>query len=317
MPIRVGVVGTAYWAREVHVPGLLQAGGMDLIGVWGRNATIAGEVAERYAIPSFPTFEAMLSAVDALTIAVPPEVQAELGMRAAAAGKHVIFEKPLATSAAAAQAIADEMARQRRTGLVFFTRRFDPATAAAIDAARGRAWQRANVVVHSSALTGDTPYIDSAWRKQRGALWDIGPHVLSMLIPLLGPVDHVSAEVHPDGGCMLRTVHRDGASAQASLTLRAQPGTEQTRYHFVSPTDELAFPEGESDRAATFRRAAEVLAAMIAAGEIAHDCDVRFGATVVRVLEAAEESANRGAPVAIGADQAATMSRGTAADAFR
>ena len=30
---------------------------------------------------------------------------------------------------------------------------------------------------------------ESKWRRERGALWDIGPHALALLLPTLGPID--------------------------------------------------------------------------------------------------------------------------------
>src|SRR5690606_13631460 len=34
-----------------------------------------------------------------------------------------------------------------------------------------------------------SPYTASPWRREKGALWDVGPHALSVLLPLLGDVD--------------------------------------------------------------------------------------------------------------------------------
>src|SRR6185437_15750502 len=134
MSLRFGVVGTAFWARDVHLPGLLRAKDAEVVGIWGRTAAPAQAIAAEHGIRAFPRFADLLGAVDAVAMAVPPEAQAELGLAAAKAGKHLILEKPVAMRPEAADAIADALTACRRAGLVFFTRRFVPEITAAIAA---------------------------------------------------------------------------------------------------------------------------------------------------------------------------------------
>ena len=42
------------------------------------------------------------------------------------------------------------------------------------------------------------PFGESPWRKAKGALWDIGPHALSVLLPVLGPAESVAAQREAD-----------------------------------------------------------------------------------------------------------------------
>ncbi|MBM3524943.1 MAG: Gfo/Idh/MocA family oxidoreductase [Alphaproteobacteria bacterium] len=189
MDVRIGVVGTAYWANTVHTLGVAATPGAKLAGVWGRNRDKAGALARERGTRAFDRFEDMLAAVDAVSFAVPPGVQEELALQAIAAGKHVLLEKPIATSYAKAQAVAAAVRRADRASIVFFTRRFVPEVAEAIERNAGRSWKRAEVELRSAALAAGSPYEHSTWRRESGgSLWDIGPHVLSVLIAMLGPV---------------------------------------------------------------------------------------------------------------------------------
>ena len=114
-------------------------------------------------------------------------MQAPLAERAAAAGKHLLLEKPIALDVAGADRVVDAVARgRRRLGRVLHrsgsSRRRRPGCeqAARTKLAGGHAsWL--------ASLAG-SPFDASPWRKEHGALWDIGPHALSVLVPALGPV---------------------------------------------------------------------------------------------------------------------------------
>ena len=66
--------------------------------------------------------------MDAVTIALPPDVQAPLAERAAAAGKHLLLEKPIALDVAGADRVVDAVRDAGVASVVFFTFRFQPAT---------------------------------------------------------------------------------------------------------------------------------------------------------------------------------------------
>lgn len=282
------------------MPGVMSARNASLVGIWGRNQAAARAIARHHEIRAFERLDDLLAETDALTMAVPPAVQADLAPRGAAAGKHMILEKPLALTPADADAVADATATRGTRGIVFFLRRFVPEIAAAIAAERGGRWRHAAVHVHAAALSSDSPYAQSAWRQQEGAaLWDLGPHVLSILLPMLGPVVRVHAEPERSGICVFRTEHGNGASADVSLTLCADPASVRTSYRFASPTRELVLPEPAIRRPAAFMRATETLTDLIGGRLDSHECDVRTGATITGILAAAEQSAGAGVAIAI------------------
>ena len=84
--MRFGLVGTGYWANSVHAPALASTRGVRLASVWGRDAEAAGALAARHGVTAYDDFDAFLASVDAVSFAVPPDVQAPLAIRAAEAG---------------------------------------------------------------------------------------------------------------------------------------------------------------------------------------------------------------------------------------
>ena len=90
--MRFGLVGTGPWAGIAHGPGLVAADDVELTGVWGRNPERADALGTRLGVPAYDAFEALLAEVDAVAFAVPPEVQAELALVAAKAGRHLLLD---------------------------------------------------------------------------------------------------------------------------------------------------------------------------------------------------------------------------------
>src|SRR6188472_319786 len=104
---RVGLVGGGPWATMVHAPMLAASDAVELAGVWARRPEAADELAGAHGVTAFASFEALLDAVDAVAFAVPPAVQADLGVVAASAGKALLLEKPIAADLDGAQRLAD------------------------------------------------------------------------------------------------------------------------------------------------------------------------------------------------------------------
>jgi len=286
MKTRFGVVGTAHWAASVHSVGLLRTPGARLVGIWGRDSEKAKALAADRGVAAFGSFEELLAKVDAVSFAVPPQIQEQLALRALDAGKHALLEKPIATNGRTATALAEAAERVGAATCVFFMRRFVPEIAGFIERHAGGGWQEADVEVRSATFAADSPYRHSVWRQAEGSeFWDVGPHVLSILIPMLGPV--VEARALPPDGIFVRfeTRHAGGARAVARITQRADVGDARNVYRFRGPSGEVVAPEPVLDRTANFVRAAELLVGRIRGGSSAHSCDVRFGAETVRVLE--------------------------------
>ena len=292
MTIRFGVAGTGHWAREVHLSSLASMDGIELTGVWGRNSATARDVADRFNITAFSTFEDMLAHVDAVSIAVSPVAQASLAAAAANAGKHLLLEKPLALAISEASKVADSIAGRGVAAIVFFMRRFVPEIEAVVEAAATMSWDRAQVDVYSAAMSTESPYSESTWRQAPGAaLWDIGPHVLSILLPVLGPVERIEAAHHADRRTTFETIHANGAHSAVSVTLHSDKHNAVRRYRFFSSSQCIELPEPPFSYRAALRSAVADLLACIEHPEREHRCGIAMGTEVVRLLEVADRSA--------------------------
>lgn len=93
--IKAGVAGAGVFGGY-HANKYLEADGAELVGIYDALAGRAGEAAEQRGVGAFSDFDAMLEAVDVLTIATPASTHAALAERALKAGVHVLVEKPIA-----------------------------------------------------------------------------------------------------------------------------------------------------------------------------------------------------------------------------
>src|ERR1700709_13446 len=118
--MRFAVLGTGFWASEGHGTSRTGPPDAELVGVWGRDLAKAKAVGARFDVPGTDDVDALLADVDAGSFALPPDVQAPLAQRAAAAGKHLLLEKPIALSVDAADRVVDAVSAAGVASVVFF-----------------------------------------------------------------------------------------------------------------------------------------------------------------------------------------------------
>ena len=213
---RFGLIGTGFWAATVHAPGIAKHPQTELAGVWGRDPVKAAALAAQHGAQPFAHADELFDAVDAVAFAVPPDVQAELAVRAGEAGRMLLLEKPLALTVEAADRIVDAA---RASTVVYFSRRFDPGVAEWFrESVDGHEWDGAAVLLLASIFEPGNPFGESEWRRRRGALWDIGPHALALLLPSLGPVEQVEAVRGRGDEVHLALRHATGAASSVSVS---------------------------------------------------------------------------------------------------
>jgi predicted dehydrogenase len=113
--MRVGIIGAGSMGHA-HARGWLAAGA-NLVGVAARTATSAASLAEPNHLEVFASNAALIEAVDIVDICAPTDLHKDLVLAAAAAGKHVLCEKPLALTVADAEAM---IAACERAGVRLF-----------------------------------------------------------------------------------------------------------------------------------------------------------------------------------------------------
>lgn len=279
--LRLGVVGTGHWARTVHAAGAAAHPGADLVAVWGRDRAKAQAVAAEAGAAAYDDFEAFLDGVEVVSFAVAPHIQADLALRAATAGKHLLLDKPVALDVAAADRLVDATHGLRT--LVFFTGRFAPAWEHWLQGLDPATLHSGRVEWLSSAAPG-SPYEGSLWRREHGALWDVGPHALSFLLPALGPVGAIRGRRGRGDHVELVLSHEGGATSSMKLSLTMPAPGSSRLVEFWGPGGRQVCPSSDIDSAAAYPQALTELLADIEGRTPPHRCDVRFGRDVVDVL---------------------------------
>ncbi|MEJ1201302.1 MULTISPECIES: Gfo/Idh/MocA family protein [unclassified Streptomyces] len=287
--MRIGLLGTGPWADMAHAPALRRHDGLDFVGVWGRRPDAAKELADRHGTRAYDDADALLADVEAVAVALPPAVQAELAVRAARAGCHLLLDKPLAATVPQGRAVVEAVRAAGVASVVFFTARFQLRTEAWIteQAARG-GWFTARAQWLGAVFSGDSPFADSPWRREKGALWDVGPHALSVLLPVLGDARGVTAAA-PGPGDTVHLVldHTGGASSTLTLSLTAPPAAAGATVELRGRAGVTLLPESAEGPVPALLRAADALLSA-AGGGGPHACDAAFGLRVTEILAEAE-----------------------------
>ncbi len=297
--IQFGVVGTGYWAEQVHLPVLRASEQVRLCGIWGRNAEKVAQLGAAFGVKAFTRFEDMLAQVDALSFVVPPDIQASLVPQAASAGKHLLLEKPVALTTSEAERALHAVEDAGVAAVVFFTRVFTQAIEREIWALAAEGpWEHCSGHFHAGALRPGSPYAASTWRQLRGALWDLGPHLLSVLIPILGPVREVRASLDDSGMVRLHFGHETGARSEATATLLAEPSAQGEGYVFTAGSRSRNLHVPPAPRHQAFGTALSALLDMIGGNREGEGrYGLRAGVEITRILEAAEQDINAGRSV--------------------
>ncbi|MFD7771892.1 Gfo/Idh/MocA family protein [Streptomyces sp. NPDC059787] len=294
--MRIGLLGTGPWARAAHAPALSGHPDLDLAGVWGRRPDAAEELAGLHGTRAYDDVDALFADVDAVAVALPPAVQAELAVRAARAGCHLLLDKPLAPTVAQGRAVVGAAEEAGVASVVFFTTRFQPGPEAWItEQARVGGWFTGRAQWLGAVFTSDgNPFAASPWRREKGALWDVGPHALSVLLPVLGEPRRVTAAAYGPGDTVhLVLDHAGGASSSLTLSLTAPPAAAGAVVELRGTAGVTSLPEASEGAVPALTRAADALLTAAGTGT-PHPCDAAFALRVTEILAAAEAQLNGG-----------------------
>ena len=279
-PLRVGVVGAGPWATMVHAPMFANHPATTLAGVWARRPGAAEKLALRHGAAAFASVEELFDACDAVTFAVPPDVQTELAVLAAQAGKAVLLEKPIALDVDGAARLADAIDAAGVGSQVVFSWRYTEevrsflADVGSADPIGGR-----GQFISGAALGG--PFA-TPWRGEQGPLFDLGPHVIDTLDAALGAVVGVRAHGQQDGWIGLLLEHDSGVVSEVSMTARCalQPGRAGAEVYTEAGVIEV--DAGSATGPATFVTVVDEFVAT--ARGTAHPLDVHRGLHIQRVI---------------------------------
>jgi predicted dehydrogenase len=176
--LSIAVVGCGYWgAKHVRVLSTLPDVG-ELIVV-EPNKLARKSISQSFPnIDVVPSLRSVLHRVQGVVIATPPCNHAEVALEALRAGKHVLIEKPVATSLQQARKLVEEAALYDSVLMVGHTFEFNPA----VQELRRRM---------DAGELGDIKYVHSArlnlglYRADVNVIWDLAPHDISIMNYLL------------------------------------------------------------------------------------------------------------------------------------
>lgn len=171
--IRIGVVGCGYWGSK-HVRVLSGLRDVRELALIDPEPRCRGAIASAFpAARVFADLESALPHVDALVVATPPQTHAALALEALRHGKHVLVEKPLATTLAEAHAVVSEAHRSNAILMAGHTFQFNPVV------------RDLQTRVHRGEL-GEIYYMVSnrlnlgLYRSDVNVVWDLAPHDISI-----------------------------------------------------------------------------------------------------------------------------------------
>lgn len=206
--IRWGMIGCGDVAEVKSGPALQKAQRSALVAVMRRDAAKAEDFARRHGVPRVhASAEALVNdpGVDAVYIATPPSSHVELALRAAAAGKPCLVEKPMATTHAGCVRINEAFRAAGVPLFVAYYRRALPRFLCVRDLLAGEAIgtvTSVHVRVEQPLATGERA---RAWRVDpavagAGLFLDLASHCVDLLDFLVGRISLVEGFAINTGG---------------------------------------------------------------------------------------------------------------------
>jgi UDP-N-acetyl-2-amino-2-deoxyglucuronate dehydrogenase len=194
-----GIVGAGV-ISSTHARAIASLRGARLVAVTDVEPDRATSLAAAHDCAAEPDLDALLARddVDIVCVCVPSGMHADVGIRAAAAGKHLVIEKPLDVSLAAADRLIEAVRQAGAVLTVISQHRFDRGLLELRrlldDGALGRLvlgeastkWYRSQAYYDSSAWRG-------TWALDGGSLMNQGIHYADLLLWSMGPVAEVTA----------------------------------------------------------------------------------------------------------------------------
>lgn len=194
-PKRVGyaVVGLGHIAEHAVLPAFRHAKKSRLIGLVSGDAAKAQRLAKKFGAPSHCTYDSFEQClrnpdIEAVFIATNNSTHLELARRAAAAGKHVLCEKPLANTADECRQMIEACRSANVKLMTAYRKYFEPSSVALKKLIDSRKLGRLKLI--HSAFTVNLP-AHQTWHLKRelaggGSLWDVGVYCVNAVRWLTG-----------------------------------------------------------------------------------------------------------------------------------
>ena len=199
--IGAGIVGFGLGGRVFHAPFLSAVPGLKLVSIMTRQVEEASQGYPQARISR--SLEELLAdpSIELIVISTPNETHFELASRALHAGKHVVIDKPFASTSTEARQLIELAQSQGVHVIPFHNRRWDgdflTLRKVLADGALGR------VVTIESHFDRFRPTPrENTWKEagdlSHGMLFDLGPHLVDQMLSLYGMPEAITASVRAD-----------------------------------------------------------------------------------------------------------------------
>lgn len=201
--INAAIVGLGWWGQNlVNSVSVLDCNAIKFTTAHTRNRDAAASFCAEAGLNWVGDYDAILNdpSINAVVLATPHRVHVGQILKAAAAGKHVFVEKPIALSVTEAREAIQATERAGVVLAVGFNRRFHPSMSLLRQEVQsGRFGTLVTVSAEQTALHGLT-LKPEAWRAHpeespAGAMTAIGVHLVDGMIDLFGRIKEVYAQV--------------------------------------------------------------------------------------------------------------------------
>ncbi|WP_211273260.1 Gfo/Idh/MocA family protein [Streptomyces hirsutus] len=261
MKRRAAIIGLGHQAAEDHLPGLLGSSRAELVAVCDTNPDILHERADALGVPGFIRAGDLLAetAPDFVIVSVPHHAGRAVIEECAAAGVHVLKEKPFATSVEEACHLAGVCRKGQVELMVTLQRRFNPIYASVA----GMLDQIGAPFLIGGHYSFHTPNPGAGWRGDLvqaggGCILDMGYHLIDLLLWYFGLPNRVIAEFSatalPEGGydaedtAVIQLGYDSGLYGSLVLSRWMAPKTEFMRV--VGTTGSVVLTKGAVQRLA-------------------------------------------------------------------
>jgi hypothetical protein len=242
--VAVGLVGAGPWAGMLHAPMLAGGPETTLAGVWARRPEAARALAEAHGARAVGSLGELWDVCEAVAFAVPPDVQVELATAAARAGKHLLLDKPVALSVAAAEDLARVVSEAGVVSQLVLTNRYGPRGRTFLAGAEGFEV----VGARCASLSGGGARLRWASLTCRQAGGEVSEVSMSITLPLAETV--FECVLYGPGGSLAYRRPPDQESAMAELTAAAAT----LRREFAAAVTSGTSPELDVSRGVRLQR---------------------------------------------------------------
>ncbi len=230
MSLRVVVVGCGAIARA-HVPAIRAAEGVDLVGLFDQDQSRAREMASQHGNPRvYESWRQVLDdpQVDCVDLLLPHNAHHQCAVEAAAAGKHIMVEKPIATSLAECDEMIAAAERNHVALMTCHTVLFEPGAQKVEEIIRsgqiGEVFMAQTIGLEGPSTVSVRPWLANS--RGGGVLMAQAIHQIYFLQHLLGPVAKVSSVIGKrkivpmatDDTCLALLEFHSGAVAEITST---------------------------------------------------------------------------------------------------